>query len=459
MSKRLVTILWCIAGLLAALTLIVKSGQERGNDTPTALSQGDILLKDLPLKSIAAIKIVDAENTVTLKKDDTQWSVAEREDYEADFAKLTRLLRSLTEASVAQSRKAGPAFNERFGMNPEAEAQDNHGTQVTFLDDGGKEVQSLSIGKTTSGEGSQVSGKYIRLGNEPEAVYAVNDSFSDLSADPKDWLNGVFFGINGIKSITLDPKNDTSIKGWTLNRMNAGSDFTVENLPADRKPRAEKLTALKNVLSSPGFEDVLTEEQAQAQRDESKARTLTLETFDGFTYLLDYAPAKPAEDAVENAAANDIVKVTVTANLPAEREKEEGETEEQAQQADADFAATQKALKAKLAKEEAFGGRYYLIADYVISIANEGLDALTEPKEEVAPVIPQAPFSPLAPQAPSAVSPPIAIPPTPAPAPKQNPAPKPAAESNANNADALNVLSEEDIQRIVEQAQQATESE
>ena len=459
MSKRLVTILWCIAGLLAALTLIVKSGQARGIDTPTALSQGDVLLKDLPLKSIASIKIVDAENTVTLKKEETQWSVAERADYEADFARLTRLLRSLTEVTVAQSRKAGPAFNERFGMNPEAESQDNHGNQVTFLDADGQELQSLSIGKTTSGQGSQASGKYIRLGNEPEAVYAVNDSFFDLSANPKEWLNGIFFEVNGIQSITLDPKQDSSIKGWTINRMNAGSDFTIENLPDDRKPLADKLTGLKNVLSSPAFEDVLTEEQAKAQRNESEARTLTLETFDGFTYILDYAPTKPADADEEAASTGEIIKVTVTANLPAERAKKDGETEEEAKKADTDFATTQKELKSKLAKEQAYGDRYYLIADYVLSTVNIGLDALTEEKTAPAPAPtnPRPPLAPLAPQSPTAVSPPIAIPP--APALKEDPKKEPAAEDDSNNADALNVLSEEDIQRIVEQAQQTEESE
>ena len=360
MSKRLVTILWCIAGLLAALTLIVKSNQNRGDDTPTALSQGEILIKDLPLKEISSIKIEGAEDTVTLKKEATQWSVAERANYEADFARLTRLLRTLTEVSVAQSIEAGPAFNERFGMNPEAENPDNHGYQVSFLDADGKELQSLSIGKTTSGEGSQVSGKYIRLGNEPDAVYAVNESFFDLSPEPTDWLNGAFFNITGIKTITLNPEEDKSTKGWTLNRMNAGSDFTVENLDTARRPLADKLTALKNVLSSPSFEDVLTEEQAQAQSNEGAAHTLVVETFDGFTYTLDYAPTKPADAESEAAPTGYILKVAVTADLPTERSIPEGETEQEAIAADASFTALQETLHKKLMREQGYGERYYL---------------------------------------------------------------------------------------------------
>ena len=423
------------------------------------------------MKSISSLKIVDAENSVTLKKEDKQWSVDERADYEADFPRLTRLLRSLMEVSVAQSKKAGPAFNERFGMNPEAESQDNHGTQVTFLDADGKEIESLSIGKTTSGEGSQASGKYIRLGSEPEAVYAVNESFQDLSAKPSDWLDGTFFTVNGIKSITLNPEEDTSIQGWTVNRMNAGSDFTIENLAAGRKPAADKLTTLREVLSSPRFEDVLTEEEAKAQRNEGEAHLLTLETFDGFTYTLDYAPTKPTDADGESAPSGYILKLAVTANLPAGREKKEGETEEEAKKAEADFVAIQKALKDKLAEEQAFGDRYYLVADYVLNPLNIGLDALTEAKEAApaTPANPQPSFGPLAPPPAPAVSPPIAVPPTPAPEPKPKPVPasepvpkpkqKPGTKDDSNDADALNVLTDEDIRRIVEESQKTEESE
>ena len=145
MSKRLVTILWFIAGLLAALTLIVKSGQSRPNDEPANIAQGDTLLADLPLNEVGSITIEDFEQTTTIKKEENQWSVMERTGYKASFPKLTRLLRSLTEVSVTQSKKAGPAFNERFGMDPEAESKENHGYQITFFNEAGKKIKALSI--------------------------------------------------------------------------------------------------------------------------------------------------------------------------------------------------------------------------------------------------------------------------------------------------------------------------
>ncbi len=482
MSKRLVTILWGIAGLLAALTLLVKSSQSGGNDEPVNIAQGSVLLKDLPLKEVATIKIEDAENTATLKKEATQWSLSERSDYKVDFAKLTRLLRSLTEVSVAQSKKAGPAFNARFGMDPEAENQEDHGYQLSFLDSKGGEIQTLSIGKETSNEGPGAAGKYIRLGNEPEAIYAVNESFFDLTADPTAWMSNEFISINGIKSIALEPAEEDTINGWTVSRSNAGSDFTVQNLKDGRQPQADKLTPMKNVLSSPRFEDVLTAAQAQEQRNESKARQLTITTFDGLSYLLDYAPPKAVEQEGEDGTpvtTGYIMKVTVTADLPAEREKKDGESEEDAKKADAAFVAKQKELKERLAKEQAFGDFYYRVADYTLSAPNIGRDAIAKPvvkTEAISPTMAQPQLGPLAPQPPigqappepeaprrSAVSPPIAVPPTPArPAePKAEPAAVEAKEEPvpevkpANNSDALSILSEDDIKRIVEETKAA----
>ena len=415
MSKRLVTILWFVAGLLAALTLVVKSGNGRNNDAPTAMSQGEVLLKDLPLTEIATIKVENADSMVTIQKGESQWSILERSGYEADFAKLTRLLRSLTEVTVAQNRKAGPAFNERFGMDPDAESQENHGYQLSFLNAEGKELKTLSIGKATASEGSApgTAGKYIRLGNEPEAIYAVNESFFDLSAKPAEWLSGIFFSITNIKDITLQPAKEDTIKGWSVSRSNAGSDFSIQNLAAHLEPRPDKLNQLKNVLSGPSFEDVLTEEEANERRDEGQARQITINTFDGFQYLIDYAPTQPkslSETDAPPTAQDYILKVTVSADLPTERKKKEGESKEEAQKAESDFASVQSDLKKKLAREQAFGEHYYSVASYTLSTINIGAAQLSKAPDpapapaQSAPPTPQ--YGPLAPNPPLPIVPP-----------------------------------------------------
>ena len=188
MSKRLVTILWIIAGLCAAMVALTKLVQSREGSSPTALSQGAHLLKDLPADKFATIKIEGAENTATISKKDGKWTIEERNGYKANFPKLTRLVRSLLEATVAQNMKGGLAYNERFGMDSEAASQENHGYHLTFLDAAGKEIQSLSVRKSTATDSPRNSpGKYLRLGSEPESIYTTTESFYDISSDPVAW--------------------------------------------------------------------------------------------------------------------------------------------------------------------------------------------------------------------------------------------------------------------------------
>ena len=459
MSKRLVTILWAIAGLLAALTLFVKWSQSNDGETNAAIAQGESLIEELPLKDVAIIKVEGADTTVTLKKDNEkgQWSVVERKDYKADFQKLTRLLRSLTEANVAQSKEAGPAFNERFGMDSEAENQDNHGYEVVISDAKGKKLTSFSVGKNAASEAAARrgdSGRYIRLANEPETVYSVNEPFSDLSSDPKDWLDGNFIAVSGIRSIKLTPGKDAYVNGWTISRSNAGSDFTIQNLAAGREPQADKLTLLKNVLSNPGFEDVLTAEEAIARRDETQANLITIKTFEGFEYQLDYAREKAGEKPNDDTATRPsyIVKVKVSADLPTSRVKKEGESEEQAKKADADFAERSKALAIRLKRESAFSERYYEVADYTLSPLDLGLDALAKPIVKTEAIAPTRAFGPLAP--PPLDPPPAAVAPPARTAPAEKPK-APKQESSSNNSDALNNLTEEDIQRIIREVEEA----
>lgn len=488
MSQRIVLILWCVAGVLAALTFFVNSSQGKSSKVPTALASGDDLLSGLSLTKVASAKIEDAENTVTLKNTKDGWTVAEREDYPANFDKFAQTMRSLKDLTVAQSLKAGPAFNERFGMDHEAEAQDNHGTLVTLLDQSGTELETISVGKATESgvnspnpmQGSS-SGKYIRLGSEPDAIYVVNESLTNLDGDPKSWLKSDFIKVQKIKSLDLATPNEDDVQGWTLTRESESADFTAKNLPEGRELDSSKTSSLKNILSFARFDDVLSAEDAEKLKDSSKARQLVIQTFDNFRYVIDFAPAK--NDAADTSAADNaeelILTVEVSADLPEQPKFGADDDTETKKKTLEEFEENQKTLKEKLAAEQAFAGQAYLVANWTLDAANKSIQELTKeaPQPEPTPqpsaeattapiATPPIPAAPPTSAPKVAVSEPIAIPTqTPVVEEKSTPAadppapPEEAEQPNDNNSDALNTLTEDDIKRIVEQAQQEVEAE
>ncbi|MBK1835463.1 DUF4340 domain-containing protein [Roseibacillus ishigakijimensis] len=486
MSKRFVIILWSLVAVLALLTFIVKATSGKGSESPTQLEAGAVLLQKLPLADVTTIAIEGAHETLTLRKDENQWSVAERDGYEADFAKLARLLRSLTEAKVTQSRAAGTAFNARFGMDGEAANQEDHGYQISFRSGDGKDLETIFVGKSAAGENAS-GGRYVRLASEPEAVYAINDTLSDLTVDATQWLASDFIQVEGIKSIAFTPGEDDTMEAWSVSRPDADSDFQIADLSPTREVQEDQLSRLKNALSAPQFEDVVSAEKATQIREPNKQRQLVINTFDGFQYTLDYSPLKAANadsEASTPQAGDFVVKLKVSAELPSEREKAEEESEEEAKAADEAFATRRQELEEKLAREQAFTKHHYTLADYTLSALNVGLGSLAKPvvkSEAIAPTVTPAQPGPLAPaeEPASVTTPPIQVPAPDSPAPGLDqeagepseeeedsslpPQPRPEAdddqepstEESAPQADAprdlLEEIADEDIRQIVEQ--------
>lgn len=468
MSKRLVIILWSLAGVLAAMTIIVKSSQNDSGQS-TELATGDLLLDDLKLEQVTRIKIEDGEHTSTVTKAEEGWTLEER-DFPANFDKLFQNLKTLKEVTVTQNMKAGPAYDERFGMDATAKGEEEHGIYLTFLDAKGNELEQVKVGKATEAEntgfGGRAQGKYVRLGSEPSAVYVVNDSFFNLSADPKDWLKPGFISVQGAKKIDLALPNEEGEEGWTLTRESVTDDFTMENVPQGLEALPESLTSMKSVLSSASFQDVLSEEEAKEKRDESKARQLVVETFDGFRYVIDFAPEKVTvpenlEEGTITPATSEsyILTFKVSADLPDEREKGQEEDEAQAKAADEAFEAEQERLKTKLAEEQSLAGRWFSVAKWTLDSVNKPLSDLTKPvakTEAKAPTeAPKAEPTPAA-QPREVVTPPIAIPPLEAPAEDAGEEGEEPAETN--NSNLFESLGEEDIKRIAEEAARADQA-
>ena len=424
MNKRLVSILWLVVAVLAGAVFGTRYFDSRKKQNPTELEQGDEVVNADDLSDLASVVIKGADSSVTLNKKEDKWVVAERGDYPLEFGSLMGLLRQFGDMKVAQSQKAGPKFDARFGMDLESSEAESHGYLVTMNDSAGNLLQEFQIGKETKAEGaSATSGRYLRLKDESAALYVVNEAFTSLSSDPTEWLDSSFFNVTAIESIEM--KGDD---GWKVIRENVGADFELEGLAEGQEPETEVLSRFRNVLSRPSFNDVLSDEEGKAKRDAENAQNIVISTFEGFTYDIDFAPEKKDEPS-PGTAGNLIVRFDVSADLPEKREAVEGESEEEAKAAEESFVKRNEELSEKLEHEKAFAGLYYEIPNYLFVDLDLKRDALAKAVEtpEVgssdssanagtapAPAVP-TPLQQAPSRRPRAVSRPIQIPPRPEP--------------------------------------------
>lgn len=371
MNKRQVITLWVIAIVLGIAVAAVKLTQKDATQSATNRSPGQTLFEKFPAADVASVAIQGAQGSVTLIRKDTKWVVAERGEYPANASYVNDFIRTLDELKVTRAMEAGPSFAPRFGMDENATKAEDRGLTAVFKDASAKDLATVTLGKNIEsgadagpfGGGGAV-GRYIRYHADESGFYAVSEMFPSISDEPSRWLADGFFSPEKIKSISLGKINSDETE-WKITRETEDAEFKIVDGAPDEVFDTNSNAPIKSLFSYARFNDVVPAGEVAARADADNKRNAVIETFEGFIYTLTITPAKPvaAEGGDEAPAGDDqLLTVSVAAELPKERKKEEGESEEDAKAKDEAFTERLKTLTEKLEKEKAFEGRFFLIS-------------------------------------------------------------------------------------------------
>jgi hypothetical protein len=420
MNKRQIITLWTIALALGLAVAAVKFTQKKSTDSATQRTPGQTLLESFPAADVSRIEVRGGTESTTLEKNNGVWTIAERAGYPSNTRKINEFLRTVSELKVAQGIEAGPSFAPRFGIDETATDASKRGTTLAFKDSSGKEIARISLGKTLETGASAnpmggPSGRFVRNHADESGFYTVSETFSNLSADPKQWLDHTFVTAEKIQSIRVTAPGKTDV-AWKLTRSDENAEFTLDGKPLD----PVVASSMKTFFAFPRFDDVIPADQVNDRILTDQKRTAVLETFEGITYTLDFSPARPnpasAADDPENpippAEDNYFLTVVVSGEPLKERTKEAGEKEEDAKTKDAAFAERLKTLSEKLQKEKAFAGQTFEISKFTI-------DPLLKTAAELLPKPP--------------ASSDLQVPPSLAPAPTDHPTPSSALPTPADD--------------------------
>jgi hypothetical protein len=376
MSTRQVIALWIIAVALGLAVAGIKLSEHPPLAEAAARQRGDTLLADFPATRVATIELGSAGEQTTLKLTDGRWLVSERGNYPASFPKIAALLRTLAALEVTQAIPADPSAHSRFALEATGHGP-ARGTTLRFRDAAGAELATVVLGRRLGDDGAAdplgmgSAGRFVRNAADPTAVYAVAGTFPQLSASPREWLEDSFFQIERIRAIHLARPGRPDFKPWTVTRDEETGKFSLaENpqVPLD----AAALTAMATTLANPRFEDVAASADLEALTAGS-ATHVVVETFDGLTYQLTFAPVTK-EGAGDNAEAEYLLTVAVSGTLPAARQPGA------AAQLDAAFAERLRDLQAKLNMNATFfTGRAFHVTRWTVDPLLKSADELIQP--------------------------------------------------------------------------------
>ncbi len=342
------------------------------------------LLGELPVNDVASIVIKGGTNVLDLIKKDGTWRVKQRNDYPANYGEISGFLLKAADLKAAQVEEVEASQLPRYKLLPPS-ADTNSAVQVDLLDQGGKNIGTLLLGKThmrkASGQRPQMGegdsegspdGRYVMTSPTAKFVAVISDPFSDFGARPEAWLSKDFFKVEKIRSIALTSPIATN--SWKLTRESeTGNEWKLTDPKPGEQLDPAKASAFSYSLNSPVFSDVISGEAKPENAGLDKPTVITINTFDNFTYTLNLG---------QKTNDNYFVTLTVAADLPKERVPGKDEKPEDKARLDKEFADQQKKLADKLAQEKAYEKWIYLVASYTIDpLIKERAQLLTDKKE------------------------------------------------------------------------------
>jgi hypothetical protein len=308
--------------------------------------------------------------------------VKERADYAADFDKVSALLTNLWELRPVQDVKIGPSQLGRLQLiEPSPDA--NSGLLLDLKGAGDKRIAALLLGKKQLRNSNQAvgpragmtAGRYVMAQDGSNRVFLISEGLDEVQTKPKPWLSRDFVKIENPKSITV--VGPTAGMNWTLVRDNASAHWKLVDAKPGEELDTAKVSSLPSLFAHGTFADVLASDASPAETGLDKPATVRLETFDNFVYELRIGKL---------AGENYPVLISVKAELPKERTPAADEKAEDKTKLDQDFQARQKQLTEKLAKEQKFESRPYLIAKFTIDqLLKERSALMAEKKTPASP--------------------------------------------------------------------------
>jgi len=377
MNRKQLLVILVIGVVLGGLGLYL-SRQRSASFERTARTATKQLLGDFPVKDIAQITIRHDTNEVNLVKADG-WVVKERGNYPANTGDIVELVNKLSILQPAQSQKIGESQLGRMELLPPEKGGTNSATRVELKDKDGKAIRTVLLGKKSMrgggdepyGGGGWPNGRWIYLPDKPGTAYLVSEAFNEIEPKPDRWLSKDFFKVEKTRTIAVAFPEATN--SWKVSRETESGEWKLADAKPEEKLDSSKTSSLSYALSSPGFVDVLIGAKPE-QVGLDKPTTISLETFDDFTYTV-----KVGSKTNDNYA----MTVAVAATLPKERTAAKDEKPEDKARLDKEFKDTQKKFEEKLAQEKSLGKWTYLVSSWTVdSLLKKRSELLVEKKDE-----------------------------------------------------------------------------
>lgn len=327
MNRKSALILIVVLVVLGIVSFLL-SRHKSASWQPASRNSTGKLLEEFDPNAVAAIHIKSDEGEVTLVRKDGTWVVEQRENYPADFDRISNLIRKFWQLHALQNVEAGPSQLGRLHLTEPGDGEGPHATRLEFKDAENKSLSVLLLGKTYSRTspgadpnlGGFAMGRYVMVLKDPPQPVLIKDTLTDVVVRPEEWLDRNFLRLENAKSLTFVNGNTT----WTIERSDPDKPWTLAGLEPEKQVNQSKVSAAARAINWMEISDVQPKDTPfEAQQ------TLTVTTFDHLTYTFQFG--KPVDGKYP-------VRINVVSDAPKTRTPAEDEKPEDKERLDKEFA-------------------------------------------------------------------------------------------------------------------------
>lgn len=303
MKIKTLSIVVALLALVSAIVFFANRPAATSNADPRV---GAPLVTRTELEKASKIRFSDQGKTVLIeKRADGTWIVPDYYGFPADFSKITSLVDELQHAKVDRFVSANPERLARFEFKD---------SQIALLDAEGKELWSLTLGKTAEG-----GGKLLRFGSEQRAYLGRLSTYLDVEA--RNWADSSLAKLKPeeVASVSFALEKGQQL---TVKRAKKEEAFSAEKTPEGKQLKVSKVSSLLSTLSFMRFSDTSAPDAPEVAEAKKHLRSVEVTTFDGAKLNVAFG-RKPEQKIPKKVAANNEAKTEQTKAPEKEGEKQD----------------------------------------------------------------------------------------------------------------------------------------
>ena len=377
-----------VVPIIVLIVLGVIYMMSAGKRSTAAIVIGKEPLADLPFSKINSIVITanksETKDTLTLNRANEGWVVVNREGYPADAERIEKFVREFKDMKVLRELSAANGQLARIGLIDPGTASENSATRITLQNKESKALHTLHLGKELSAPGSDNQNnspmgggggfpdrRFVMIDSDRSKITLVDQTFSNATTTPSDWLSKDFIKIEKPSSIEVKYSGAGSTNSWKITKSSDVAEWKLEGKMPEGKTM-DTTSAPSSPFSSPSFNDLATNTE-KSQLDVN-ATQINIKTFEGLTYEVKVGPIPSGSDR--------IIQVNISSDLPKDRTPAKDEKPEDKKRLDEEWNTKQKAITEKLKKESEFTKHAYRVSGYTVDSILKKKGELIKDKEE-----------------------------------------------------------------------------